>query len=101
MIHTANFQESSAPVRPEPAGQSRAPTPPGSGVLNRYSAEAESARAQVGRVLNSCHRCGATAYKSLMARDDTGVMRPSGLYQCVQCRQVFRDVRAWRDGIST
>lgn len=48
---------------------------------------------------NSCHRCGATAYKTLIARDDTGAMRPSGQYQCVQCKQVFRDVREWRDGI--
>lgn len=48
---------------------------------------------------NSCHRCGATAYKTLIARDDAGAMRPSGQYQCVQCKQVFRDVREWRDGV--
>jgi hypothetical protein len=48
---------------------------------------------------NSCHRCGASAYKTLIARDDTGAMRPSGQYQCVQCKQVFRDVREWRDGV--
>jgi len=47
---------------------------------------------------NSCHRCGATAYKTQIARDDTGAMRPSGRYQCVQCKQVFRDVREWREG---
>lgn len=48
---------------------------------------------------NSCHRCGATAYKTLIARDDAGAMRPSGQYQCVQCKQVFRNVREWRDGV--
>jgi len=48
---------------------------------------------------NSCHRCGATAYKTLIARDDTGAMRPSGQYQCVQCKQVFRDVKEWREGV--
>jgi hypothetical protein len=57
----------------------------------------------VGRALpnkprNSCHRCGATAYRTLIARDQSGAMRPSGQYQCVQCRQVFRHVREWRDG---
>jgi hypothetical protein len=50
------------------------------------------------RPRNSCHRCGATAYKTLIARDENGAMRPSGQYQCVQCKQVFRDVKAWRDG---
>ena len=49
---------------------------------------------------NSCHRCGATAYKTLIARDDSGAMRPSGQYQCVRCKQVFRDVREWRDGVA-
>lgn len=52
------------------------------------------------RVRNSCHRCGATAYKTLMERDERGAMSPSGQYQCVQCRQVFTDVRQWRDGVA-
>lgn len=51
--------------------------------------------------LNSCHRCGATAYKTLIARDGAGAMRPSGQYQCVQCKWVFKDVKAWRDGPCT
>ena len=51
------------------------------------------------RVLNSCHRCGATAYKTLIARDDMGAMRASGRYQCVQCKQEFTSVRQWRDGV--
>lgn len=56
-------------------------------------------RVTARKPLNSCHRCGATAYKTLIARDDTGAMRPSGQYQCVQCKQLFRNVREWRDGI--
>jgi predicted SprT family Zn-dependent metalloprotease len=50
------------------------------------------------RVRNACFRCGATAYRMLIARDANGVMRPSGRYQCAQCRLEFSDVRAWRDG---
>lgn len=52
------------------------------------------------RPRNSCHRCGATAYKALIARDGSGAMRPSGQYQCVQCKQVFREVKEWRDGVA-
>ncbi len=70
----------------------------GPGVLDRYSADAITQRNGVGRVRNSCHRCGATAYKTLMTRDEAGVMRHSGQYQCVQCRQVFSNVHQWRDG---
>jgi hypothetical protein len=55
-------------------------------------------RSVTSKPRNSCHRCGATAYKTLIARDETGAMRPSGQYQCVQCKQVFRDVKEWRDG---
>jgi len=32
-------------------------------------------------------------------RHNDGVMRPSGLYQCVQCRQVFSHIHDWRDGL--
>lgn len=70
----------------------------GPGVLDRYSADAITQRNGEGRARNSCHRCGATAYKSLMTRDEAGVMRHSGQYQCVQCRQVFSNVHQWRDG---
>lgn len=55
-------------------------------------------RSVTAKPQNSCHRCGATAYKTLIARDEAGAMRPSGQYQCVQCKQVFRDVKEWRDG---
>lgn len=50
------------------------------------------------RPLNCCHRCGATAYKTRIARDAAGAMRPSGQYECVQCKKVFSTVKAWRDG---
>lgn len=53
------------------------------------------------RPRNSCHRCGATAYRYVIERDGTGVMRPSGRYQCVQCKQVFQDVKDWREGVSS
>ena len=67
-----------------------------SSVLNRYLADLARSRGPLGRALNSCLHCGATAYKTLMARDADGVMRPAGRYQCVQCRCVFSDVRQWR-----
>lgn len=73
------------------------PSLAGSSILNRYAATARSVRETQGRVQNACGRCGATAYKSLMARDEAGVMRPSGRYQCVQCRRVFSRVEEWRD----
>lgn len=53
-----------------------------------------------GGAVNRCHRCGATAYKSLIARDAAGVMRPSGRYQCVQCRVEFAQVSQWREGMA-
>lgn len=58
------------------------------------------ADAHEGRARNRCHRCGATAYKTLIARDAAGDMRPSGRYQCVQCRLEFSLVSQWREGIS-
>ena len=53
------------------------------------------------RAINRCHRCGATSYKTLIARDAAGAMRPSGRYQCVQCRLEFADVSQWREGIAS
>ncbi len=71
-------------------------TSTGPGVLGRFMAEVLTTRGTQTRVPNSCGRCGATAYKSLMARDDSGVMRASGQYQCVQCRRVFSSLGEWR-----
>ena len=71
---------------------------PGSSVLNRYAATAKASREVQGRVQNACGHCGATSYKALMARDEAGVMRPSGRYQCVQCLRVFSRVEEWRRG---
>jgi hypothetical protein len=71
----------------------------GPGVLDRFSVDSISQRQGAGRVRNSCHRCGATAYKTVMTRNEAGVMSASGRYQCVQCRQVFSTVLEWRDGL--
>ena len=46
--------------------------------------------------MNSCQRCGATAYKPILLRNDAGVMRPSGRYACVQCGLVFTNIHEWR-----
>lgn len=70
---------------------------PGSAILNRHAATAKAIREVHGRVQNACGHCGATSYKTLIARDESGVMRPSGRYQCVQCRRVFAVVSQWRE----
>jgi ribosomal protein S27AE len=69
---------------------------PMSSVLSRHAAQNQAARDQVGRGQNACGRCGATSYKSLMARDASGAMRASGRYQCVQCQRVFASVQDWK-----
>ncbi len=42
--------------------------------------------------------CGATSYRHVIARDDSGAMKPTGLYQCSSCSVVFADPKAWREG---
>jgi hypothetical protein len=42
--------------------------------------------------------CGANSYRPVIARDEAGATRPSGLYQCSGCSVVFADPRAWREG---
>jgi hypothetical protein len=42
--------------------------------------------------------CGATSYRAVIARDDSGAMRASGLFQCSSCSVVFADPKAWRNG---
>ncbi|MBY0464365.1 MAG: hypothetical protein K2W33_05430 [Burkholderiales bacterium] len=44
----------------------------GPGVLNRFSVDAITQRQGAGRVRNSCHRCGATAYKTLIPATKQG-----------------------------
>jgi hypothetical protein len=46
--------------------------------------------------MNACRHCGATSYRPVIARDDAGVMRPTGRHQCCGCRLVFDDLRDWR-----
>jgi len=50
--------------------------------------------------INKCHQCGATSYKPVIKRDDQGVMRASGKYQCTGCRLVFETINEWRAGSS-
>jgi hypothetical protein len=47
--------------------------------------------------INNCHRCGATSYKPVIKRDDSGTMKPSGEYQCVGCKLVFTEIDTWRN----
>jgi hypothetical protein len=51
-----------------------------------------------GRPRNSCHACGATSYRHVIARSPDGAMRPSGLYKCTACSVVFSDPKTWRNG---
>ena len=67
--------------------------------MNSTSTHTHPAKRAEGAV-NRCHRCGATAYKTLIARDAAGAMRPSGRYQCVQCQMEFAQVSQWREGMS-
>jgi DNA-directed RNA polymerase subunit RPC12/RpoP len=67
--------------------------------MNHTSTPAHPGKRAEGAV-NRCHRCGATAYKSLIARDAAGAMRPSGRYQCVQCQMEFAQVSQWREGMA-
>ena len=46
--------------------------------------------------INKCHRCGATSYKPVIKRDESGTMMPSGEHQCVGCGLVFTDIDEWR-----
>lgn len=71
---------------------------PGSIILNSHATRTRSLREAQGRVQNACGRCGAAAYRPLMARDEGGVMRASGRYQCVRCRLEFLQVDQWRAG---
>jgi len=47
---------------------------------------------------NCCRLCGATSFRKVIARDDTGAMQATGLYQCSGCSVVFADPKAWRTG---
>jgi len=50
--------------------------------------------------INKCHRCGATSYKPVIKRDESGTMKPSGEHQCVGCKLIFTDIDQWRIGQS-
>jgi hypothetical protein len=48
--------------------------------------------------MNACRLCGATNYRRVIERSESGDMRPSGLYQCSGCSVVFADPASWRAG---
>jgi hypothetical protein len=47
---------------------------------------------------NSCRLCGATSYRRVIERDESGAMQAGRLYRCSGCSVVFADPLAWRDG---
>ncbi|NCN70801.1 MAG: hypothetical protein GW907_06585 [Betaproteobacteria bacterium] len=47
---------------------------------------------------NRCHQCGATSYKTIIKRDDQGVMSPSGEFKCTGCSLTFKTIDEWRAG---
>jgi transposase-like protein len=48
--------------------------------------------------MNKCNKCGSTNYKTVIKRDEHGVMRPSGQYQCTGCNMIFKNLDEWRNG---
>jgi hypothetical protein len=46
--------------------------------------------------LNQCRKCGSTAYHHVIARDERGAMRASGVYQCTGCHVLFTHLDEWR-----
>jgi hypothetical protein len=48
--------------------------------------------------LHCCRMCGSTSYRRVLARDESGSMRATELYQCSGCSVVFADPKAWREG---
>lgn len=46
--------------------------------------------------VNACCRCGATAYRPVIARDANGDMKATDVYRCVGCKLEFSDIDAWR-----
>lgn len=50
----------------------------------------------------SCRNCNATSYRRIIARDERGEMRPSGMYACSGCSVVFADPEKWRkEGVAS
>lgn len=43
-----------------------------------------------------CRSCGATSYRPVIARDVSGRLTATALYQCAGCSRTFRDLTAWR-----
>jgi hypothetical protein len=47
---------------------------------------------------NSCRQCGATSYRRVIERDQSGAMQAGRLYRCSGCSVVFADPLSWREG---
>lgn len=50
--------------------------------------------------IHHCHMCGATNYRRVIARDESGALRQTALYQCSGCNVVFADAKTWREGVT-
>jgi len=48
--------------------------------------------------INKCHQCGATSYKPVIKRDESGTMKPTEEHQCVGCKLIFKEIDEWRIG---
>ncbi|CAD5374886.1 C2H2-type domain-containing protein [Rubrivivax sp. A210] len=46
----------------------------------------------------ACRRCGTRSYRPVIARDDSGALRPTSTYRCTGCSLLFTSRQAWRDG---
>ena len=47
--------------------------------------------------MNACRLCGASSYRRVIERDETGAMRHRGLFACSGCSVVFTDPGSWRE----
>ncbi len=48
--------------------------------------------------MNKCKICDATSYKPIIRRDEKGVLRVTGQYQCAGCKREFATFDDWRNG---
>jgi transposase-like protein len=44
----------------------------------------------------SCRLCGATSYRNVVARNETGAIRATSQYRCSGCTLTFQDPKEWR-----
>ena len=46
--------------------------------------------------VNCCRLCGSTNYRRIFARDDGGVLRHTGRYECSGCQLSFAHPAEWQ-----